>query len=77
MGVSFWQALFEQARDVYEEGLASVLRVRDFSMIFDAYSQVPKTSLTESDPSIREATRRGASKIKLAQTQPPQRTLSV
>ena len=33
------QASFEQARDVYEEAIASVLTVRDFSMIFDAYSQ--------------------------------------
>ena len=34
------QAGFEQARDVYEEAIASVVTVRDFSMIFDAYSQV-------------------------------------
>ncbi|CAK4610588.1 unnamed protein product [Aphanomyces euteiches] len=42
----FWCALatyymrlgmFENARDVYEEGLAAVLTVRDFSLIFDAY----------------------------------------
>ena len=33
------QALFEQARGVYEEAIASALTVRDFSMIFDAYSQ--------------------------------------
>lgn len=34
------QAAFEQARDVYEEAIASVVTVRDFSMVFDAYSQV-------------------------------------
>ncbi len=33
------QGLFEQARDVYEEGILSVGTVRDFSIIFDAYSQ--------------------------------------
>lgn len=29
--------LFESARDVYEEGIRTVVTVRDFSMIFDAY----------------------------------------
>nr|RHY26319.1 hypothetical protein DYB32_008051 [Aphanomyces invadans] len=42
----FWCALatyymrlgmFDNARDIYEEGLAAVLTVRDFSLIFDAY----------------------------------------
>ena len=40
------QASFEEARDVYEEAIASVLTVRDFSMIFDAYSQFEETMLT-------------------------------
>jgi len=40
------QALFEQARDVYEEGLASLLTVRDFSMVFDAYSQFEESLIT-------------------------------
>ena len=40
------QAAFEQARDVYEEAIASVLTVRDFSMIFDAYSQYEESMLT-------------------------------
>ncbi len=29
--------MFECARDVYEEAIASVLTVRDFSVVFDAY----------------------------------------
>ena len=33
------QAQFEQARDVYEEAISSVVTVRDFSMVFDAYTQ--------------------------------------
>ena len=37
---------FEQARDVYEEAIASVVTVRDFSMIFDAYSQFEESMLT-------------------------------
>lgn len=31
--------LFEKARDVYEEAIASVLTIRDFSQVFDAYAQ--------------------------------------
>jgi pentatricopeptide repeat protein len=33
------RGLFEKARDVYEEGLSTVITVRDFSLIFDAYTQ--------------------------------------
>ncbi|KAI9905869.1 hypothetical protein PsorP6_013927 [Peronosclerospora sorghi] len=29
--------MFDSARDVYEEGICTVVTVRDFSMIFDAY----------------------------------------
>lgn len=31
--------LFERARSVYEEGMATVLMVRDFSQVYDAYTQ--------------------------------------
>jgi pentatricopeptide repeat protein len=31
---------FEKARDIYEEGINMVSTVRDFSLIFDAYTQV-------------------------------------
>jgi pre-mRNA-splicing factor SYF1 len=31
--------LFEKARDIYEEALSSVMTVRDFTLVFDAYSQ--------------------------------------
>lgn len=31
--------MFDKARDIYEEGLATVLTVRDFSQIWDAYSE--------------------------------------
>ncbi len=33
------RGLFEKARDVYEEGLTSVVTVRDFSLVFDALTQ--------------------------------------
>uniref|UniRef100_A0A2C9U5L4 Suppressor of forked domain-containing protein n=1 Tax=Manihot esculenta TaxID=3983 RepID=A0A2C9U5L4_MANES len=33
------RGLFEKARDIFEEGMATVVTVRDFSVIFDAYSQ--------------------------------------
>ncbi|TMW63494.1 hypothetical protein Poli38472_002435 [Pythium oligandrum] len=38
--------LFESARDVYEEGVQTVMTVRDFSMIFDAYIQFVEAMLT-------------------------------
>lgn len=34
---------FERARDIYEEGMAKVLTVRDFTQIFDAYSHFEET----------------------------------
>ena len=34
------RGMFERARDVYEEGLTSVMTVRDFSLVFDALTQV-------------------------------------
>lgn len=37
---------FERARDVYEEGLASVVTVRDFSLIFDALVQFEESLVT-------------------------------
>ncbi|KAJ8769194.1 hypothetical protein K2173_000969 [Erythroxylum novogranatense] len=33
------RGLFEKARDIFEEGMSTVVTVRDFSVIFDAYSQ--------------------------------------
>ncbi|KAH7430038.1 hypothetical protein KP509_09G080100 [Ceratopteris richardii] len=39
------RGLFEKARDVYEEGMTTVLTVRDFSMIFDAYSRFEESTL--------------------------------
>ena len=40
------KAMFEKARDVFEEGMASVATVRDFSVIFDAYTQFEESLLT-------------------------------
>lgn len=36
---------FEKARDIYEEGINTVSTVRDFSLIFDAYSQYEESML--------------------------------
>jgi len=36
----------ERARDIYEEGINSVTTVRDFTLIFDAYSQYEESVLT-------------------------------
>lgn len=35
-----------QARDIYEEAIASVTTVRDFTQIFDAYSQFEELTLS-------------------------------
>ncbi|KAA8515334.1 hypothetical protein F0562_018436 [Nyssa sinensis] len=37
--------LVEKARDIFEEGMATVVTVRDFSVIFDAYSQFEESML--------------------------------
>ncbi|KAK9796969.1 hypothetical protein WJX73_001686 [Symbiochloris irregularis] len=39
------QGLYEKARDVYEEGLTTVVTVRDFSLIFDTLTQFEETLL--------------------------------
>eukprot|EP00252_Welwitschia_mirabilis_P027468 TRINITY_DN9425_c0_g1_i1.p1 TRINITY_DN9425_c0_g1~~TRINITY_DN9425_c0_g1_i1.p1 ORF type:complete len:903 (-),score=205.93 TRINITY_DN9425_c0_g1_i1:274-2982(-) len=39
------RGLFEKARDIYEEGMATVITVRDFSVIFDAYAQFEESML--------------------------------
>lgn len=36
---------FERARDIYEEGINTVSTVRDFSLIFDAYTQYEESML--------------------------------
>eukprot|EP00249_Psilotum_nudum_P021080 c27963_g1_i1 orf=1135-4002(-) len=40
------RGLFEKTRDVYEEGMMTVITVRDFSMIFDAYTQFEESMLS-------------------------------
>eukprot|EP00238_Polyblepharides_amylifera_P014794 CAMPEP_0196575520 /NCGR_PEP_ID=MMETSP1081-20130531/4982_1 /TAXON_ID=36882 /ORGANISM="Pyramimonas amylifera, Strain CCMP720" /LENGTH=846 /DNA_ID=CAMNT_0041893849 /DNA_START=115 /DNA_END=2652 /DNA_ORIENTATION=+ len=40
------RALFERARDVYEEGMTTVTTVRDFSTVFDAYMQFEESMLS-------------------------------
>lgn len=38
------RGMFERARDVYEEGLTSVVTVRDFSLVYDALTQVGRAA---------------------------------
>eukprot|EP00192_Tetraselmis_astigmatica_P009541 CAMPEP_0117678744 /NCGR_PEP_ID=MMETSP0804-20121206/17458_1 /TAXON_ID=1074897 /ORGANISM="Tetraselmis astigmatica, Strain CCMP880" /LENGTH=902 /DNA_ID=CAMNT_0005488147 /DNA_START=252 /DNA_END=2960 /DNA_ORIENTATION=+ len=40
------RGLFEKARDVYEEGMTTVVTVRDFSMIFDAMAQFEESLIS-------------------------------
>ena len=39
------RAMFEKARDVYVEGIGAVATVRDFTVIFDAYSHFEETMI--------------------------------
>ena len=48
------QGMFEKARDVYEEGLTTVITVRDFSLIFDALTTF-ETSLLEARLAVRSS----------------------
>ncbi|ETN45174.1 pre-mRNA-splicing factor syf1 [Cyphellophora europaea CBS 101466] len=66
----FWAALatywitrgdFEQARDVFEEGITTVMTVRDFTMIFDAYVEFEETVIS----SLMEAASARAAKGKV------------
>ncbi|KAI9713600.1 MAG: pre-mRNA-splicing factor syf1 [Bogoriella megaspora] len=36
---------YERARDVFEEGITTVMTVRDFSMVFDSYAEAEETLL--------------------------------
>lgn len=40
------RGLLEKARDIFEEGMTTVITVRDFSVIFDAYSQFEDSMLS-------------------------------
>ncbi|KAF7801355.1 pre-mRNA-splicing factor SYF1 [Senna tora] len=40
------RGLHEKARDIFEEGMSTVVTVRDFSVIFDSYSQFEESMLT-------------------------------
>ncbi|CAM6119372.1 unnamed protein product [Calypogeia fissa] len=46
------RSLFEKARDIFEEGMSSVVTVRDFSTIFDAYAQFEESLLTAKIESV-------------------------
>ena len=52
------RGMYEKARDVYEEGLTTVVTVRDFSLIFDTLTQASLccTHLHGPGPSQRERT---------------------
>uniref|UniRef100_A0A5B7AHX3 Pre-mRNA-splicing factor SYF1 n=1 Tax=Davidia involucrata TaxID=16924 RepID=A0A5B7AHX3_DAVIN len=47
--------LVEKARDIFEEGMTTVVTVRDFSVIFDAYSQFEESMLALKMEEISES----------------------
>ncbi|KAL2653618.1 hypothetical protein R1flu_021746 [Riccia fluitans] len=48
------RSLFEKARDIFEEGMTSVTTVRDFSLIFDSYTQFEESMLTAKIRSLED-----------------------
>ncbi|GKV34347.1 hypothetical protein SLEP1_g42723 [Rubroshorea leprosula] len=46
------RSLFEKARDIFEEGMTTVVTVRDFSVIFDAYSQFEESVIAHKMESL-------------------------
>lgn len=48
-------ALFEKARDIFEEAVEIVNTVRDFAIVFDAYTQFEENMIAASMPSANEA----------------------
>ena len=61
--------LFEKARDVFEEGVMSVVTVRDFSIVFDAYTQFEESVLaakleqSNDDEEVGEADEESAAEV--------------
>ena len=39
-------SLFSQARDVYEEAIQTVITVRDFTQVFEAYTQLEENMIS-------------------------------
>uniref|UniRef100_A0A1X7TMA9 Pre-mRNA-splicing factor SYF1 central HAT repeats domain-containing protein n=1 Tax=Amphimedon queenslandica TaxID=400682 RepID=A0A1X7TMA9_AMPQE len=50
---------FERGRDIYNEEIHSVITVRDFTQIFDAYSQYEETMIQSKMESTTELTEEG------------------
>ncbi|KAG7588105.1 Tetratricopeptide-like helical domain superfamily [Arabidopsis suecica] len=46
--------MFEKARDIYEEGMVKVVTVRDFSVIFDAYSRFEESCVAKRLEEVEE-----------------------
>lgn len=44
-----------QARDIYEEAIQTVITVRDFTQVFDAYAQFEKNLISAKMESMEEA----------------------
>lgn len=49
------RGLYEKARDVFEEGMTTVVTVRDFSVIFDCYAQFEDSALNAKMMSLDES----------------------
>jgi len=56
---------YERARDVYEDGLGSISTVKDFSLIFAAYTEFEETIVEKISDAIDDKTLTAAEKAKL------------
>ena len=63
------QGMFEKARDIYEEGLTTVITVRDFSLIFDALTTF-ETSLLEARMQVTLGSCLHTASLSMLQTKP-------
>ena len=63
------QGMFERARDIYEEGLTTVITVRDFSLIFDALTTF-ETSLLEARMQVTLGSCLHTASLSMLQTKP-------
>ncbi|GLU23085.1 hypothetical protein SLE2022_391170 [Rubroshorea leprosula] len=44
--------MFEKAKDIFEEGMRKVVTLKDFSVIFDAYSQIEESVISHKMESL-------------------------
>lgn len=57
------RGMFEKARDIYEEGLTSVVTVRDFSLVFDALTQFEESLISAKMEQLADTDEEGSEQM--------------